>query len=87
MGYSFTGLGGWADLLVKARVGAFVGAMWEVSDELAFQFTKAFYQALLQDKKSIAQAFQHSREVIRQLAPDNSTWLAYTLYADPEARI
>jgi CHAT domain len=87
IGFSFTGLGGWAEHLVKARVGAFVGAMWEVNDVLALQFAKTFYKALLQDNRTIAEAFCESREVIRQMAPYNSTWLAYSLYADPEARI
>ena len=87
VGFSFTGLGGWAERLVKARVGAFVGAMWEVNDTLALQFARTFYKALLQDDQTIAEAFRQSREVIRQMAPYNSTWLAYSLYADPEARI
>lgn len=86
-GFSFTGLGGWAQCLVKARVGAFAGAMWEVNDTLALEFAKHFYQALLQDKQTIGEAFQQARAVIRQQAPYNSTWLAYTLYADPEARL
>lgn len=86
-GYSFTELGGWAQCLVKARVGAFVGAMWEVNDTLALEFAKNFYQALLQDNKTIGEAFQQARAVIHRQAPDNSTWLAYTLYADPEARL
>ena len=85
--FSFTGLGGWADRLVNARAGAFIGAMWEVSDKLALQFAKTFYTALLQDNKTTAESFRQAREEIRQLAPYNSTWLAYTLYADPEGRV
>ena len=85
--FSFTGLGGWADRLVNARAGAFIGAMWEVSDKLALQFAKTFYIALLQDNKTTAESFRQAREEIRQLAPYNSTWLAYTLYADPEGRV
>ncbi len=87
VGLSFTGLGGWAEQFVKARVGAFVGAMWEVNDTLALQFAKTFYKALLQDNLTVAEAFRQSREAVRQAAPYNSTWLAYSLYADPEARI
>jgi hypothetical protein len=85
--FSFTGLGGWAQQLVaRARVGAFVGAMWEVNDRLALQFARRFYTALLKDNKPLAQAFREAREEIRQEAPWNSTWLAYVLYADPEGR-
>jgi len=85
--FNFTGLGGWVDRLLNARAGAFVGAMWEVSDRLSLQFTKTFYTALKQDKKTIADAFRQAREEIRGEAPYNSTWLAYTLYADPEGRV
>ena len=85
--FGFTGLGGWAERFVKANAGAFVGAMWEVTDRLALQFAKAFYSALLRDNQSIAESFRQAREEIRQLAPYNSTWLAYTLYADPEGRV
>ncbi|NOZ28897.1 MAG: CHAT domain-containing protein [Chloroflexi bacterium] len=87
-GFSFTGLGGWADRLVKdARVGAFVGAMWEVNDALALQFARRFYRELLQEERTIADAFRRAREEVRQAAPYNSTWLAYVLYADPEGRV
>jgi len=85
--FSFTGLGGWAERLVNAGAGAFIGAMWEVSDNLSLQFAKSFYTILLQDNKTIAESFRQAREEIRRLAPYNSTWLAYTLYADPEGRV
>ncbi|MBW4429619.1 MAG: pentapeptide repeat-containing protein [Nostoc desertorum CM1-VF14] len=86
--FSFTGVGGWAERLVtKANVGAFVGAMWEVNDGLALIFARSFYTKLLKDNATIAEAFKYAREEIRQLAPYNSTWLAYVLYADPEGRI
>lgn len=85
--FSFTGLGGWAERLVEARVGAFVGAMWEVNDSLALRFARRFYTGLLKESETIAEAFRQAREEIRRLAPYNSTWLAYSLYADPEGRI
>lgn len=85
--FSFTGLGGWAECFVNARAGAFIGAMWEVSDTLALQFAKTFYTAFLRDNQPIAEAFRQAREDIRLKAPYNSTWLAYTLYADPEGKV
>ena len=86
--FSFTGLGGWADRLVQnARVGAFIGALWEVNDALAVQFARHFYTALLAGDVSIGEAFRQAREAIRQAKPHNSTWLAYVLYADPEGRL
>jgi hypothetical protein len=85
--FSLTGLGGWATMLVSARVGAFIGAMWEVSDGLALQFAKTFYTKLLKENESIAESFRLAREEIRKATPYNSTWLAYSLYADPEGRV
>jgi hypothetical protein len=88
MEFNFTGLGGWAYQLVNsARVGAFAGAMWEVNDALALEFARRFYIELLRERQTIAQAFRLAREAVRSAEPSNSTWLAYTLYADPEVRI
>jgi uncharacterized protein YjbI with pentapeptide repeats len=87
MEFSFTGLGGWAERWIESRVGSFIGAMWEVNDSAALEFTKSFYTALLKDGLPIAEAFRFAREQIRQSAPYSSTWLAYVLYADPEGRI
>lgn len=85
-GSSLTWLGGWPVCFINdAQVGAFIGAMWEVNDQLAVLFVKEFYKALLQDKMPIAEAFRNARETIRKAKPYNSSWLAYVLYADPDA--
>lgn len=84
--FGLTGLGGWAERLVRrARVGAFIGAAWEVNDRLALLFAQAFYEALLRDGRPLAAAFRQARLCLREAAPANSTWLAYVLYADPNA--
>jgi len=84
--YAFTGLGGWADRLVRqAHVGAFVGAAWEVSDRLALLFAERFYAAFLGQGKTIGESVRSAREAIRVAEPSNSTWLAYVLYGDPTA--
>jgi CHAT domain-containing protein len=71
----------------EARVGAFIGAMWEVNDELALLFARRFYKALLKDNQTFAEAFRQARAEIRHARPYNPTWLAYVLYADPEGRV
>lgn len=89
LGQTLTGLGGWAEQLVRsARVAAFVGAAWEVRDDLALSFARAFYEGLLKDNEPVAESFRKARLKVRDAQPqnrDNSTWLAYVLYAYPGA--
>ncbi|MEM7131288.1 MAG: CHAT domain-containing protein [Chloroflexota bacterium] len=85
--FSLNGLGGWADRIVqRARASAFIGTLWEVDDELALAFSTDFYDQLRQDQP-LGRAFSHAREHTRALSPANPTWLAYTLYGDPNSRV
>lgn len=78
---------GWAYQLVeKTRVGAFIGAMWDIDSELALTFTKEFYKHLLKDNMTIAEAFREARQFIRKVNPNDPTWLAYVLYSHPNAK-
>jgi CHAT domain-containing protein len=84
---SLTGLGGWADKFFReARASAFVGTLWEVSDELAADFARVFYTELALGK-SLGVALQTARLYIRDQEPANPTWLAYALYGDPNGRV
>jgi CHAT domain-containing protein len=81
------GLGGWAEKFFhEARAAAFVGTLWEVSDDLATEFTRAFYTALTEDK-TLGEALHAARLHIREKEPDNPTWLAYSLYGDPNGKV
>jgi len=84
--YGLVGLGGWAQKFCAANVSAFVGTLWEVSDELAAQFSQTFYGSLIEGK-TLGEAMLAARTHVRQLAPANPTWLAYTLYGDPNALV
>ena len=91
-GYLFTQLGGWASKAIGAGAGAFAGTLWEVRDDLALLFAKAFYRSLREVQPdgnflSIGTAFRKARDAVKQEAPDNPTWLAYALYADPQGRL
>lgn len=87
LGFGLTGLGGWAEKLINTgRVGAFIGTLWEVNDELAAAFAQHFYTRLL-DGEALADAFHAARLHVRDQAPANPTWLAYTLYGDPNATV
>ncbi|HRA67656.1 MAG TPA: CHAT domain-containing protein, partial [Caldilinea sp.] len=83
--FGLTGLGGWAEKLFKeANAAAFVGALWEVHDELAVEFSKHFYNRLAEGD-ALGEAMRAARAHLRDLDPVNPTWLAYTLYGDPNA--
>ncbi|MGQ9684336.1 MAG: CHAT domain-containing protein [Anaerolineae bacterium] len=86
-GWSLTQLGGWAPTLVgRCGCGAFVAPLWAVDDALAYEFAHTFYDALAAGH-TIGEAALAARLCLRQLAPDNPTCLAYSIYARPTARV
>lgn len=87
VGFNLTGLGGWAQRMVdQLGVTAFVGALWEVNDELASKFAQTFYEGLWAGQ-TLGEAFFAARQHIREIQSANPTWIAYTLYGDPNSRI
>ncbi len=85
--WSLTRLGGWAAAWVdRCRCGAFIGPLWAVNDHLAWRFASRFYEEV-EAGKTLAEAVRAARLHVRALAPQNPTWLAYTLYAHPNARV
>ena len=86
-GWSLAQLGGWAAAWVdRCRCGAFISPLWSVDDALACTFACTFYDALW-NGKTVGQAAQTARVQIRQMNPIDATWLAYSVYAHPNARI
>jgi CHAT domain-containing protein len=81
---NYTHLTGWACAFVRAGVGAFVGSLWEVRDASARAFAESFYGSLL-DHKSLGEAMKEGRRAVEQRGDGDPTWLAYTLYGDPNA--
>jgi hypothetical protein len=87
LGFGLTGLGGWAEKLINTgHVGAFIGTLWEVNDELAAAFAQHFYARLFAGD-ALGDAFRAARLYVRDAAPANPTWLAYTLYGDPNGEV
>lgn len=82
-GWAINGLGGWARSLISAGAGLFLAPLWPVRDDSAYRFMASLYQSLA-DKKAIAEAVRQAR-LDCQRAGD-PTWLAYSLYAHPNAR-
>jgi CHAT domain-containing protein len=77
---------GWVERYLELGCRAFLGANWEVNDQLAAQFAAEVYNRLV-NGASIARAVREARLVLRGLDPDNPTWLAYSLYAHPNLTV
>jgi hypothetical protein len=85
--WGLTRVGGWAETWIeRCQCGVFVGTLWPVNDNVARRFAQHFYTALF-TQASLAEATQLAREKLRQADPDNPSWLAYTVYGHPLARL
>jgi hypothetical protein len=84
-GATLTGIAGWAKQFIELGCGAFIGCGWEVTDPLAADFAIDFYKAF-KGGMSLGKAVHYARRENREKNADNSTWLAYYLYGDPNCR-
>ena len=87
-GTTLVGVAGWTKRLIDWGCGAFIGCSWEVADPLAAEFAVTFYKSFKDDHKTLGQAVYHARKQIKEQtiqrgASENSTWLAYCLYGNP----
>ncbi len=82
-GWALTGLDGWAARLVRLGAGVFLGPLWTVSDARASRFAEAFYSEA--QTRSLADAVRRARQTVAD--PSDPTYLAYSLYAHPNARV
>jgi hypothetical protein len=80
----FSPTAGWAARLIEAGAGVFIAPAWAVRTTLAVAFTQAFYPLLLKGE-SLAGAVRTARLSARQAG--DPSWLCYTLYGHPEARV
>ncbi|CAD5990491.1 hypothetical protein PCC9214_05809 [Planktothrix tepida] len=87
-GWGLTHLGGWVNRLIHSGAGLFLAPCWAVDDKSALFFAQRFYSYLLQGK-TVSEAVHQSRIDTRQNANrcDDLTWLAYSVYADPNAKV
>jgi len=79
---SLTRADGWVERCLDMGCRAFLGANWEVNDQLAAQFAIEVYDRLVRGS-TIARAVREARLLIRARDESNPTWLAYSLYAHP----
>jgi CHAT domain-containing protein len=84
LGYQLASIGGFAEAFVDRGVGAFVSSLWSVGDTPARTFIETLYHALLRGQP-MAAAVKAARETARRTG--DATWLAYTVYAHPNAQL
>jgi hypothetical protein len=84
LGFSLTRLGSWGARLVQLGCGAFVGALWPVTDQAALAFVQAFYP-LVARGVPLGEAILQARLHVQAAYPNDPSWLAYCCFADPLA--
>jgi CHAT domain-containing protein len=77
-------LGGWATASLASRAGSFVGTLWSVRDGAACLWAKTFY-ASLAGGATLGAAALTARLTVA--ATGDPSWLAYIVYAHPNARV
>ncbi|MGC4075397.1 MAG: CHAT domain-containing protein [Nibricoccus sp.] len=83
-GYNLTSIGGFSRAFLRKGAGMFVAASWAVGDRPARTFTEELYTRL-KAGDTLAHASSAAREVARDAR--EATWLAYTVYGNPHARL
>ena len=81
-GTQLSTVGGFAKAFLDAGASAFVSCLWSVRDEPSRVFVEALYDELLKGA-TVARASARARAVAR--AAGDETWLAYVVYARPDA--
>ncbi len=81
-GTQLSTVGGFAKAFLDAGASAFVSCLWSVRDEPSRTFVEALYDELLKGA-TVARASARARAVAR--AAGDETWLAYVVYARPDA--
>ncbi|HAJ37426.1 MAG TPA: hypothetical protein DCL15_17290 [Chloroflexi bacterium] len=81
--WGLTQLDGWANVLIGAGAGLVAAPRWAVTDRQALAFAQSFYRHLL-GNMPVAQAVHEARRAA--FAAGDPTWLAYSVYAHPQAR-
>ena len=86
-GSGLSGATGWVSQLLGAGAGLFLAPLWTVTDELGPLFTETFYRTLVDEKQTAAAAVWAARQAVKLKQAGDPTWLAYSLYAHPNARV
>ena len=82
--FSLTGIQGWATRFLEAGASVFIGTLWSVNDETAFNFVKEFYNQLASGI-SLGESVKNARNKCKKEV--DTSWLAYQLYGHPNSKI
>jgi CHAT domain-containing protein len=82
--WALTGLGGWASRLISMGASLFLAPLWTVDDARALDFARTLYRELFAGR-TVADSVLNARLATRR--EGDPTWLAYSLYCHPNARI
>lgn len=82
---TYNRLDGWAEAFLQAGAAAFIGSQWAVGDRTARKFAELFYQSL-KGGATLGEAATSARRTISECGGD-PTWLAYSVYGNPRARL
>ncbi|HBL26658.1 MAG TPA: hypothetical protein DD490_07475 [Acidobacteria bacterium] len=86
-GWALTGPSGWVEAWVgRGGAGAFLAPQWPVRDSLAFEFARMFYLALARGR-TLGRAVRLARRWVRRKNRQDSTWLAFSVYGNPNAQV
>ena len=83
-GEQLSTLGGFAKAFLDAGASAFISSLWSVGDQPARTFVETFYDELLSGTP-VGLATVRARERARKAG--DATWLAYVVYARPDATL
>jgi hypothetical protein len=84
LGKKLVGYGGFAKAFIEAGAGVFVGGLWALEDEAAYNFVDSFYKNLKKGM-NLSDATIKARQ--QSKAALNPTWLSYVVYGNPFAKL
>ena len=84
-GVELSSLGGFARAFLEAGAQAFVSCLWSVKQAPSRVFVETLYGRLLKGD-SISEAAVRARTAARDSTDDAATWLAFVIYARPDAK-
>lgn len=82
--FSLTGIQGWATKFLDAGASVFIGTLWSVNDETAFNFVQEFYNQL-SSGITLGESIKNARNKSRQSG--DTSWFAYQVYGHPNSKI